>query len=323
MLSSIKPQAITTGEPAGIGPEVSVRAAWKSRGPVILVGDRDMLLAEARRLGLPEPPAQVSFHHVPLAETPVPGKLSLKNAAYVIETLTAAHRLCTEGAAGAVVTAPVQKSILIEAGFRFTGHTEFFAEAAGVPRVVMMLVSSPRRDALKVALATTHLPLRAVPDAITPELLDEVLAILKRELQVSYAIPHPTIAVAGLNPHAGENGHMGTEEVTVISPALERARDGSADIIGPLPADTIFVPGKMEKWDAVLCMYHDQGLPTLKHVGFAEGVNVTLGLPYVRTSVDHGTALDIAGRGIADARSMTAALELAHTLAKNRDSRMA
>ena len=187
----------------------------------------------------------------------------------------------------------------------------------------MMLVSSPRRDALKVALATTHLPLRAVPDAITPELLDEVLAILKRELQVSYAIPHPTIAVAGLNPHAGENGHMGTEEITVISPALERARDGSADIIGPLPADTIFVPGKMEKWDAVLCMYHDQGLPTLKHVGFAEGVNVTLGLPYVRTSVDHGTALDIAGRGIADARSMTAALELAHTLAKNRDSRMA
>ena len=260
---------------------------------------------------------------MPLAEAPVPGKLSLKNSPYVIETLAAAHRLCTEGAAGAVVTAPVQKSILIEAGFRFTGHTEFFAEAAGVSRVVMMLVSSPRRNALKVALATTHLPLRAVPDAITPELLDEVLTILKRELQVSYAIPHPTIAVAGLNPHAGENGHMGTEEITVISPALERARDGSADIIGPLPADTIFVPGKMEKWDAVLCMYHDQGLPTLKHVGFAEGVNVTLGLPYVRTSVDHGTALDIAGRGIADARSMTAALELAHTLAKNRDSRMA
>ena len=307
MRTSIKPQAITTGEPAGIGPEVSVKAAWKSPSPVILVGDRDMLLAEARRLGLPEPPAQVSIHHVPLAETPVPGKLSLKNAAYVIETLAAAHRLCADGTAGAVVTAPVQKSILIEAGFRFTGHTEFFAEAAGVPRVVMMLVSSPRRDALKVALATTHLPLRSVPDAITPALLDEVLSILKRELQVSYAIPHPTIAVAGLNPH----------------PALERARDGSADIIGPLPADTIFVPGKMEKWDAVLCMYHDQGLPTLKHVGFAEGVNVTLGLPYVRTSVDHGTALDIAGRGIADARSMTAALELAHTLAKNRDSRMA
>ena len=323
MRTSIKPQAITTGEPAGIGPEVSVRAAWKSPSPVILVGDRDMLLAEARRLGLPEPPAQVSFHHVPLAEAPVPGKLSLKNAAYVIETLSAAHRLCADGTAGAVVTAPVQKSILIEAGFRFTGHTEFFAEAAGVPRVVMMLVSSPRRDALKVALATTHLPLRAVPDAITPALLDEVLSILKRELQVSYAIAHPTIAVAGLTPHAGENGHMGTEEITVISPALERARDGSADIIGPLPADTIFVPGKMEKWDAVLCMYHDQGLPTLKHVGFAEGVNVTLGLPYVRTSVDHGTALDIAGRGIADARSMTAALELAHTLAKNRDSRMA
>lgn len=323
MRTSIKPQAITTGEPAGIGPEVSVKAAWKSPSPVILVGDRDMLLAEARRLGLPEPPAQVSIHHVPLAETPVPGKLSLKNAAYVIETLAAAHRLCANGTAGAVVTAPVQKSILIEAGFRFTGHTEFFAEAAGVPRVVMMLVSSPRRDALKVALATTHLPLRSVPDAITPALLDEVLSILKRELQVSYVIPHPTIAVAGLNPHAGENGHMGTEEITVISPALERARDGSADIIGPLPADTIFVPGKMEKWDAVLCMYHDQGLPTLKHVGFSEGVNVTLGLPYVRTSVDHGTALDIAGRGIADARSMTAALELAHTLAKNRDSRMA
>lgn len=187
----------------------------------------------------------------------------------------------------------------------------------------MMLTSSPRQNALKVALATTHLPLRDVADAITPKVLDEVLAILKRALVRDFGIAHPVIAVAGLNPHAGESGHMGREEIEVITPALERAKAPGFDIVGPLPADTIFVPGKMERWDAVLCMYHDQGLPVLKHVGFAEGVNVTLGLPYVRTSVDHGTALDIAGRGIADARSMTAALELAQTLAGNRDAAMA
>ena len=201
--------------------------------------------------------------------------------------------------------------------------TEFFEHLAGVKRVVMMLTSSPRQNALKVALATTHLPLRDVADAITPKVLDEVLAILKRALVRDFGIGHPVIAVAGLNPHAGESGHMGREEIEVITPALERAKAPGFDIVGPLPADTIFVPGKMERWDAVLCMYHDQGLPVLKHVGFAEGVNVTLGLPYVRTSVDHGTALDIAGRGIADARSMTAALELAQTLAGNRDAAMA
>lgn len=321
-----KPLTITTGEPAGIGPEVSVRAAWASRDPVILVGDRGMLLDEAKRLGLPAtPPASVSFRHVPLAARPVPGRLDVANAPYVVATLRAAHELAAGGEAGGIVTAPVQKSILIEAGNRFTGHTEFFAEAAGVKRVVMMLVSSPRRDALKVALATTHLPLREVPDAITGELLAEVIGILRGELVRSYGIPRPVIAVAGLNPHAGESGHMGREEIEVIEPALERLRDDASELVGPLPADTIFVPGKMSRWDAVLCMYHDQGLPTLKHVGFAEGVNVTLGLPYVRTSVDHGTALDIAGRGLADARSMTAALELAHTLVwnRNRDSAMA
>lgn len=323
-MHSPKPLVITTGEPAGIGPEVSVRAAWSAREPVILAGDRNMLLEEARRLGLPAaPPRTVAFHHVPLVHAPVPGRLDVANSGYVLSTLSAAHALCTSGEAGGIVTAPVQKSILIEAGNRFTGHTEFFAEAAGVKRVVMMLVSSPRRDALRVALATTHLPLREVPDAITPALLDEVIGILRRELQASCGIPHPVIAVAGLNPHAGENGHMGREEIEVIAPTLERLRNDSSELVGPLPADTIFVPGKMERWDAVLCMYHDQGLPTLKHVGFAEGVNVTLGLPYVRTSVDHGTALDIAGRGIADARSMTAALELAHTLLRNRDSAMA
>ena len=322
-----KPLAITTGEPAGIGPEVSVRAAWAAETPLVLVGDRGMLLETARRLGLaPEPPACVTFHHVPLAETPVPGVLSLANSEYVIRTLAEAHRLVTEGAARAIVTAPVQKSILIEAGHRFTGHTEFFAEAAGVSRVVMMLVSSPEADALCVALATTHLPLREVPDAITPDLLREVLSILVNDLHRSWAIRKPVIAVAGLNPHAGENGHMGREEIEVIEPALGRARilfGDTAELVGPLPADTIFVPSKMKRWDAVLCMYHDQGLPTLKHVGFERGVNVTLGLPYVRTSVDHGTALDIAGRGIADARSMTAAILLAQTLADNRDSAMA
>ena len=321
-----KPLAITTGEPAGIGPEVSVRAAWASRDPVILVGDRGMLLDEVKRLGLPAtPPASVSFRHVPLAARPVPGRRVVPYAPSLVAKLRAAHEHAAGGEAGGIVTAPVQKSILIEAGNRFTGHTEFFAEAAGVKRVVMMLVSSPRRDALKVALATTHLPLREVPDAITGELLAKVIGILRGELVRSYGIPRPVIAVAGLNPHAGESGHMGREEIEVIEPALERLRDDASELVGPLPADTIFVPGKMSRWDAVLCMYHDQGLPTLKHVGFAEGVNVTLGLPYVRTSVDHGTALDIAGRGVADARSMTAALELAHTLVwnRNRDSAMA
>lgn len=318
------PLAITTGEPAGIGPEVSVRAAWSSTVPVALVGDRDLLLAEARRLGLAaEPPAGVTIEHVPLAAPAVPGRLDVRNSPYVLETLRRAHEMVVGGRASAVVTAPVQKSIIIESGEDFCGHTEFFQQLCGVSRVVMMLTSSPRRDALKVALATTHLPLRDVADAVTGELLDEVLAILKRALVERYKIPHPTIAVAGLNPHAGESGHMGREEIDVIIPAIERARTGDAEIVGPLPADTIFIPGKMEKWDAVLCMYHDQGLPVLKHVGFAEGVNTTLGLPYVRTSVDHGTALDIAGRGIADARSMTAALELAQTLAGNRDAGMA
>ena len=302
---------ITTGEPAGIGPEVSVKAAWKSTVPIILVGDREMLLRQAVQLGLSaEPPENISFEHV-------------RNSPYVLETLRRAHQICVSSTDAAVVTAPVQKSILSEAGEAFTGHTEFFEHLAGVKRVVMMLTSSPRQNALKVALATTHLPLRDVADAITPKVLDEVLAILKRALVRDFGIAHPVIAVAGLNPHAGESGHMGREEIEVITPALERAKAPGFDIVGPLPADTIFVPGKMERWDAVLCMYHDQGLPVLKHVGFAEGVNVTLGLPYVRTSVDHGTALDIAGRGIADARSMTAALELAQTLAGNRDAAMA
>lgn len=324
MRHSTLPLVITTGEPAGIGPEVSVRAAWSTRAPVILVGNRQMLLAEARHLGLPaQPPKNVRIVNVPLLRTPIPGQLDVENSAYVIQTLSTANTLCMTGIAGGIVTAPVQKSILIEGGNHFTGHTEFFAESAGVKRVVMMLVSSPRQDALRVALATTHLPLREVPDAITPELLEEVITILRQELRTSCGITHPVIAVAGLNPHAGENGHMGREEIEVITPTLERLRDDTAELVGPLPADTLFVPSKMAHWDAVLCMYHDQGLPTLKHVGFAEGVNVTLGLPYVRTSVDHGTALDIAGRGIADARSMTAALELAHTLLRNRDSAMA
>lgn len=315
---------ITTGEPAGIGPEVSVKAAWKSTAPIILVGDREMLLRQAVQLGLSaEPPANISFEHVPLGTTVHAGVLDVRNSPYVLETLRRAHQICVSSTDAAVVTAPVQKSILSEAGEAFTGHTEFFEHLAGVKRVVMMLTSSPRQNALKVALATTHLPLRDVADAITPKVLDEVLAILKRALVRDFGIAHPVIAVAGLNPHAGESGHMGREEIEVITPALERAKAPGFDIVGPLPADTIFVPSKMERWDAVLCMYHDQGLPVLKHVGFAEGVNVTLGLPYVRTSVDHGTALDIAGRGIADDRSMTAALELAQTLAGNRDAAMA
>ncbi len=326
------PLAVTTGEPAGIGPEVSLRAAVDfSRRPgapeLVLVGDRTLLRRCAAGLGIPEAVfADLHIRHVPLRHADVhPGVPDVRNAAYVLETLSAAAQGALSGAYGAVVTGPVQKSIITESGIPFTGHTEFFQAAAGVPRVVMMLVSSPRSDALRVALATTHLPVSALSGAITRPLLREVTDILVRDLEESFGIRAPRIAVTGLNPHAGENGHIGREEIETIGPALveARARHPEALLTGPLPADTVFVPSKMASWDAVLCMYHDQGLPVLKHVGFAEGVNVTLGLPFVRTSVDHGTALDIAGRGVADHRSMICALELAQTLAAHREARVA
>ena len=320
-MHTVAPIAITTGEPAGIGPEIALKAAISVGNtlPIELVGSEKLLRDTASRLGLPETlPSHVTIRDVPLGAEVCPGKLNVQNAPYVLETLKAAALGALSGQYCAVATAPVQKSIITEAGHPFSGHTEFFAEISHCKRVVMMLTSSAKSDALRVALATTHLPLREVPDAITPELLDETLTILDTDLRKSFGLSHPKIAVTGLNPHAGESGHMGMEEINIIEPAIERARQRGIDATGPWPADTILVKSHADKFDVVFCMYHDQGLPTLKREGFGGGVNVTLGLPWIRTSVDHGTALDIAGQGIADTGSMLAALQLAQTMAQYR-----
>lgn len=319
-----RPVAITTGEPAGIGPEVSLKAALSITDPIVLIGSQALLEKEASRLGFAWPlPAHIRILDIPLGAPALPGQLDVRNATYVLNTLRQAHYGAMENQWAAIVTAPVQKSIIIESGIPFTGHTEFFQDLAGVQRVVMMLTSNERPDAMKVALATTHLPVAALSSAITGTLLDEVLETLHHALKVDYGFSSPRILVTGLNPHAGENGHIGREEIETITPALQRAQAKGMQVIGPVPADTAFIPGHWNQYDAVLCMYHDQGLPVLKHVGFQDGVNVTLGLPYIRTSVDHGTALDIAGTSKADERSMISALKLAHYLSKNRETRMA
>ncbi|MCB1888989.1 MAG: 4-hydroxythreonine-4-phosphate dehydrogenase PdxA [Rhodocyclaceae bacterium] len=305
--------AITTGEPAGVGPELCAALAdraWSAR--IVLVGDRDLLAA---RMGGSAPlpayaedaDAALQVLHVPLASPATPGRLDPVNGPYVLATLDRAIGGCSSGAFDAMVTAPVHKGVICEAGVPFSGHTEYLAEKTGTRRVVMMLTGG----GLRVALATTHLPLARVPAAITDALLDETLRILARDLSERFGLPSPRILVAGLNPHAGEGGHMGREEIEVIEPVLARLRAEGMHLVGPLPADTLFVPHTLEQGDAVLAMYHDQGLPVLKHASFGGGVNVTLGLPIIRTSVDHGTALDLAGSGRADPGSLLTALELA------------
>jgi len=315
--------AITTGEPAGIGPDLLIALCQTPRiTPWIAVADAELLQARARQLGLAlqvadnlsEPSlaaGSLTVRHVPLAVRATPGKLDPRNASYVLETLTVAANGCLDGSYAGVVTGPVQKSIINDAGIAFSGHTEFFCAHAGAQDVVMLLVAG----SLRVALATTHLPLREVADAITPALLDRRLQLLLDGLRDRFHIEQPRILVAGLNPHAGEGGHLGGEERDVIEPVCAARRERGDLIIGPLPADTLFTPGVLVEADAVLAMYHDQGLPVLKHVGFGRAVNVTLGLPFVRTSVDHGTALDLAGAGSADAGSFSAALALATELA--------
>lgn len=308
--------ALTTGEPAGVGPELAVRAALRfaanpPRGlRLVLVGDRDLLQARAgvaaggaAPAGLPD----VDVLHVPLAAPSSAGHLDVANSSYVVQTLSRAAELAGSGQAGAIVTAPVHKGIISAAGIPFSGHTEFFQQRAGCDQVVMMLAGG----GLRVALATTHLPLRAVPDAITEAGLGRTLRILHDALRSQFGLAAPRIAVCGLNPHAGEGGHMGREEVDVIEPALRTARGAGIDASGPFPADTLFVPAHVAPYDAVLAMYHDQGLPVLKHASFGHGVNITLGLPYIRTSVDHGTALDLAGTGRANPDSLYDALDLA------------
>jgi 4-hydroxythreonine-4-phosphate dehydrogenase len=263
---------------------------------LVALGDRDLLK------GFPE------VEHLPLARAATPGRPDPANSPYVLAMLERAVRGCLAGEYHAMVTAPVQKSVINDAGILFTGHTELLAEKAGAPHVVMMLVGG----GLRVALATTHLPLAEVPRSITVESLVDTLRVLDRDLRLRFRIPRPRILVAGLNPHSGESGHLGREELEVIAPAIRKA---GVDARGPLPADTLFVPERLKMADAVLAMYHDQGLPVLKYASFGRGVNVTLGLPFVRTSVDHGTALDLAGTGKADAGSLIEAVKLAIELA--------
>lgn len=313
--------AITPGEPAGIGPDLVVRLAQQgSPAQLVAIADPGLLEERAARLGLaleltPWDPARPRQASAPgrLAVLPVdlrqpaePGRLDPANAAYVLDTLALACDGCLAGDFDALVTAPVHKGVVNESGLPFTGHTEFFAERCRA-RPVMMLAT----PGLRVALVTTHLPLSQVSTAITPERLERVIRTLHTDLISRFGIPEPRILVCGLNPHAGEGGHMGREEIEVIEPVLAELRALGWNLIGPVPADTAFVPHRLAQVDAVLAMFHDQGLPVLKHLGFGRAVNVTLGLPIIRTSVDHGTALDLAGTDRADLGSLAAALGMA------------
>lgn len=326
MSSSLPIIALTAGEPAGIGPDLCVLLAQQAyTARVIVLADKTLLAARAKALKLPlaimdyapladqpAPRGALEVMHIPLAAPVQPGKLDVGNSRYVLDTLRGAVDGCLNGTFDALVTAPVHKGVINDAGIPFTGHTEFLAELTGTPRVVMMLVGG----GMRVALATTHLPLKDVPAAITQDSLSEVIRILHRDFVSRFSILHPRILVAGLNPHAGEGGHLGREEIEVISPVLDALRAQGMDLRGPLPADTLFTPRMLADCDCVLAMYHDQGLPVLKHASFGGGVNVTLGLPIVRTSVDHGTALDLAGSGNAEPGSLLAALDLACAMAR-------
>jgi 4-hydroxythreonine-4-phosphate dehydrogenase len=320
--------AVTVGEPAGIGPELCAMLAARHasapfRARIVLIGDRELLDARARRIGLASPAEAFEVWHHPLTTRVTPGTPDPANARAVLRMLDAASDACATGAYDALVTAPMQKSVMMDAGIAFLGHTEHLAARTHTPRVVMMLVGGTVSSPLRVALVTTHLPLAEVPRAITPAAVRETLDIVARELRARFRIEAPRIAVCGLNPHAGESGHLGREEVEVIAPAIAEAmRSSSAHIDGPLPADTVFVPEHAQRYDAIVAMYHDQGLPVLKAASFGRGVNVTLGLPFTRTSVDHGTALDLAADGArartADPGSLVAAVELAIELAAAR-----
>jgi 4-hydroxythreonine-4-phosphate dehydrogenase len=312
--------AITSGEPAGVGPELLARlASTPIAADLVAISDAGLLQRAARRCGVTlkleaddgkprhlRPAGSLRVRDVPLRVEEVPGQPDPRNAFHVLNTLAQVADGCMSGAFAGVVTAPVQKSVINEAGEHFTGHTELFARRAGCD--VVMMLASPE---LRVALATTHLPLAEVPAAITQAALTRTLRIVHAELIAKFGLTEPRIAVLGLNPHAGEGGHLGREEITTISPALEALRGEGMQLIGPLPADTAFVPAMRTRYDAVLAMYHDQALPVLKSEAFDRTVNITLGLPFVRTSVDHGTALDLAGSGRADLSSLIAATEMA------------
>lgn len=324
--------ALTAGEPAGIGPDLCLMLAAKAQPhPVITIASQDLLAQRATELGLtvellavnplawPEQPAPANSLYVwdiPLAEPVVTGQLNPNNAQYVLDTLNRAGYGCLGKDFAGMITAPVHKGVINEAGIPFSGHTEFLAELTHTPQVVMMLAT----EGLRVALVTTHLPLREVADAITAERLTQVTRILHQDLVSKFGVAQPKILVCGLNPHAGEGGHLGREEIEVIEPTLKQLRAEGMDLVGPLPADTLFTPRLLANCDAVLSMFHDQGLPVLKHKGFGAAVNITLGMPIIRTSVDHGTALDLAGTGQIDLGSMQVALNTAYAMAETQQA---
>jgi 4-hydroxythreonine-4-phosphate dehydrogenase len=319
--------AVTAGEPAGVGPELLIRlAATPLAADFVAVADRGLLERAAMRCGsavelhdddgrslAERPPGALRVRHVPLGAPETPGRPDPRNARHVLATLAEAADGCMAGRYAAVVTGPLQKASINEAGIRFSGHTEFFAERAGAD--VVMMLASPE---LRVALATTHLPLSAVPAALTRDSLERTLRIVHGELRTRFGLADPRIAVLGLNPHAGEGGHLGREELDTLIPLLDALRAEGMRLLGPLPADTAFVPAQRARYDAVLAMYHDQALPVLKSEAFDRTVNLTLGLPFIRTSVDHGTALDLAGTGRADPSSLIAAAKMALELVARR-----
>jgi 4-hydroxythreonine-4-phosphate dehydrogenase len=320
------PLYVTSGEAAGIGPDICLSLANRvDERPIVILADMQMLQTRAQKLNLDvqlieyqgqnqsSQLGELYVEHVALAEDVVLGELNPNNSAYVLEQLRRSADYAMRGQSVGVATAPVQKSVINDAGIAFSGHTEYYQEFAGVPRVVMMLATKT----LRVALATTHLPLRAVPDAITPERLQQVIDILIDDLRSKFKIDAPKILVCGLNPHAGEDGYLGMEEIEVINPVLESYRQQGINMSLSLPADTLFTPENLKDADAVLAMYHDQGLPVLKSQGFGEAINITLGLPFIRTSVDHGTALSLAGTGLAKSSSLHVAVDLALDLARH------
>ena len=320
------PLYITSGEPAGIGPDICLSLADRvDERPIVVLADINMLRDRAKTLNqtvdIIEYMGQVEsskqgelfVEHVPLDEDVVLGELNPKNSAYVLEQLRRSAFYAMQGESVGVATAPVQKSVINDAGIHFSGHTEYYQEFAGVDRVVMMLATKT----LRVALATTHLALRDVADAITQERLHQVIDILIHDLKTKFKIEHPHILVCGLNPHAGEGGYLGMEEIEVINPVLESYREQGINMSLSMPADTLFTPENLKDADAVLAMYHDQGLPVLKAQGFGEAINITLGLPFIRTSVDHGTALSLAGTGLAKSSSLQVAVDLALELARH------
>lgn len=328
MSPNLAPLAITSGEPAGIGPELCLTLANQHfRAPLVVFGDKQMLSSRALALGMdvslrdyrpgqaPEP-GTLDVLHRPLASPSQAGQLDERNGPYVLSLLDSALEGCLNGEFSAMVTAPVHKGVINQAGIAFTGHTEYLAERTHTPLVVMMLAGNTPHGPLRVALATTHLPLRAVPDAITPDLLESILHILHSDMAKKYGLAQPRILVTGLNPHAGEGGYLGMEEIEIIAPVLEKLRAQGMHLQGPLPADTLFTPPILSQGDAVLAMFHDQGLAPLKYATFGHGINVTLGLPIIRTSVDHGTALNLAGTGKAEPGSLYEAIQQAIYMAE-------